>query len=178
MAKTHTRYPLGSVVLYNGVTLAHYGIGAAGILIGYAFAPTIAAPLAGGYLLFALAQMYVLMPLTVCPNCPYHRMADSRCVSAMNLVSRKIAREGDPRAFGRRAEGALCHNNLYMASLAFPIAAMVPALILGFSWIVLAAFVAVIGLMLFRIYVIFMKVACVHCAARDLCPNARQMGIS
>ena len=30
MAKVYAKYPLANIAIYNGVTLAHYGLGAAG----------------------------------------------------------------------------------------------------------------------------------------------------
>ncbi len=35
-----------------------------------------------------------------------------------------------------------------------------------------------LGLMLFRVFVIFKKVACVHCMAKKRCPNAIAMGLA
>ena len=90
---------------------------------------------------------------------------------------KKIAREGDPKDFPKRGEGLFCHNNLYMAALFLPIIAMIPALILDFSFKVLAIWFAVIGLLLFRFFVIFQKTACVYCAAKKECPNAQAMGL-
>jgi hypothetical protein len=80
-----------------------------------------------------IKQMYVIMPLTVCPNCVYYRMNDARCISGLNVISKRIAKEGDPKDLPKRGEGLFCHNNLYMAALVVPIIAMIPALILNFS---------------------------------------------
>src|SRR5664280_679454 len=77
-------YPLTSVILYNGVTLAHFGLGMLGILVGFRTWPTLAWILAVAYVLFALTQMYVLMPLKVCPTCAYRRIDGARCISALN----------------------------------------------------------------------------------------------
>jgi hypothetical protein len=79
--------------------------------------------------------------------------------------------------FGKRAEGTLCPNNLYLAALAIPIVAIIPALIINFSWLVLAIVVALIALLAFRFFVLFTRVACVHCRANNVCPNARAMGM-
>lgn len=35
----------------------------------------------------------------------------------------------------------------------------------------------VIALLLFRFFVVFTKVACIHCRAKNECPNAQAMGI-
>jgi len=118
------------------------------------------------------------MPLAVCPNCVYYRLKDSLCISGMNLVSRKIAKEGELKDFANRGEGILCHNNAYMAALFVPIIAMIPALAMSFSFPLLGLFLALIGLIVFRMFVLFPKVACVHCRAKRECPNAQAMGLS
>jgi hypothetical protein len=162
---------------YNGVTVLHYLLGAAGIAIGYG-SSTLSAFFGGLYLLYALVQMYLLMPLMVCPNCVYYGMENAVCISAMNLVSRKIARPGRLIDFDKRAKGLFCHNNLYMASFILPIVALIPALVMHFSSAVLGILLGLVGLMTFRIFVLFPRIACNHCSARNLCPNARAMGIS
>ncbi|KAF5429449.1 hypothetical protein C5S42_01675 [Candidatus Methanomarinus sp.] len=173
--KIYFEYPLLNVLIYNITTLFHFLLGGAGIILGYhSWMGNVLGTL---YILFAFFQMYILMPLLVCPNCVYYRMGNSRCTSGMNLVSKKIAREGNVKDFPKRGEGVFCHNNLYMAALFLPIIAMIPALILDFSFIVLAIWFAVIGLLLFRFFVVFQKTACIHCAAKKECPNARAMGL-
>jgi hypothetical protein len=173
----YTSYPLSSLLIYNGVTALHYVLGGIGIVLGYSL--SWAAYLLGSlYLAFAFVQMYVLMPLMVCPNCVYYKWDDSRCISGLNLVSKKVAREGDVKDFAKRGEGLLCHNNLYMAAKIFPIVAMIPALIFNFSPALLAIFLAVIGLLVFRMFVVFPKIACVHCRAKNICPNAEAMGLN
>ncbi len=122
--------------------------------------------------------MYVLMPLKVCPNCVYYSLKDSRCVSALNLVSRKLARPGDPEKFASRASGTLCPNNVYLASLILPALAMVPALVFNFSLLLLGFCLAVVGLLLFRFFFMFTHVACGHCQAKPVCPNAIAMGLN
>lgn len=172
----YPRYPVSSILIYNGATVLHYVLGAIGIIVGYKMSP---AAYVFGYLYIALAffQMYVLMPLTVCPDCVYYRMKDGRCISALNVLSRKIAKEGKLEDFPNRGKGIFCHNNFYMASFIVPIVALIPALFLNFSVSLLAIFLAVVGLMVLRIFVIFPKVACIYCCAKNECPNAKQMGI-
>jgi hypothetical protein len=175
-AEIYARYPLSSLLIYNGVTFLHFGLGGIGIMLG--FGPSWIGYLLGGiYLVFAFGQMYVLMPLTVCPNCHYYRTANSLCTSGLNVLSTKIAQEGNPQDFAKRAEGLLCHNNLYMAALFAPIILILPALILSFSAWLLAIWLAVVGLLLFRFFVIFGSIACLHCEAKYECPNAEQMGV-
>ena len=171
-------YPLASVAAYNGTTLAHYALGALGMIVGYGKWPALGWTLGLAYLVFAVVQMYVLMPLMVCPGCVYRRMDGARCISALNLVSAKIAAERDLDDFPRRAQGAFCHNNLYLAALVLPLLLMLPALFLDFSVVLLAVFLGVAALLVFRLFVLFRKVACVHCIAKKRCPNAQSMGLA
>lgn len=86
--------------------------------------------------------------------------------------------KGDIRDFPKRAKGIVCPNNLYLAALAIPIILMVPALIINFSLPVLIILLVVLGLLIFRFFFIFPKIACVHCRAKNICPNAQSMGLS
>jgi len=129
------------------------------------------------YLACMFTEMYVRMPLLVCPNCVYYRMENSLCISGLNIISRRFAKQGDPKNFPNRAKGIFCPNNLYVASLVIPIIAMIPALIINFSSALLVIFVAVVGLLLFRFFVIFTRIACIHCRAKNICPQAEQMGV-
>jgi hypothetical protein len=133
-AEIYTRYPISSILIYNGVTFLHFLLGGIGIALGYGLSD--ASYLFGAlYLAFAFVQMYVLMPLT------------------------------------------LCHNNLYLAALILPIIAMLPALVLNFSFALLIIFLSVVGLLLFRFFAIFTRIACLHCNAKYECPNAAQTGV-
>jgi hypothetical protein len=172
----YTRYPLSSVLVYNGATVAHYVLGGIGIILGYA--SWLGYLLGSLYLAFSFVEMYLHMPRMVCRNCVYYRLDNSRCISGLNLVSRKIAKEGNVASFPSRARGLLCPNNLYIASLAFPILAIIPALILSFSPAALVILVILVGLLLFRFFVIFPKIACVHCRAQHVCPQAQAMGFA
>ena len=175
-AKLYTRYPLSSVLIYNGSTILHFLLGGIGIILGYIFS-WVGYLVGALYLVFAFVQMYVLMPLTVCPSCVYYRAEDSICISGLNVVSKKIAQPRDPKDFPKRAEGLLCFNNLYMAALLVPILAIIPALVLNFSTWLLAIFLVLVGLLLFRFFVIFPQIACLHCSAKYKCPQAEAMGV-
>jgi hypothetical protein len=173
----YTRYPGSLIALYNGVTVLHFLLGGAGIMLGYS--PSWLAYLFGAlYLVFAFVEMYLVMPLTVCPNCVYYGMKNAVCVSGLNVVSAKIARKGDINDFSKRARGMFCHNNMYIASLALPVIAIIPALIINFSFLLLAIFIVVLALLLFRFFVLFTRIVCIHCRARNICPNAQSMGLS
>ena len=175
--KVHARYPISSVFIYNGTTILHYLLGGLGIVLGYNFIK-IGYPAGLVYIAFAFIQMYIIMPMKVCPNCVYYRMDKGLCVSGLNVFSRKIARQGNLEDFPGRAKGVLSHNKLYMAAKIFPILAIIPALIINFSLVLLVVFLVVLGLMVFRIFVIFPKIACIRCAAKKNCPNAQSMGLS
>jgi hypothetical protein len=176
-AELYTRYPLLNILNYNGTTILHYSLGGFGIMFSYDF--TWAAYVFGSlYLAFAFWQMYLFMPLKVCPNCVYYRLEGSICISGLNVLSRKIAREGDIKDFANRSKGLLCPNNLYLAALIIPIIAIIPALALSFSFGLLATFLVVLALLIYRFFVVFSRVACIHCRAKNICPNARSMNLS
>ena len=172
----YTRYPLRNILTYNGVTILHYILGGTGIIIGYNSWIGLSAGVV--YLLFSFSEMYVHMPLKVCPNCVYHTLKDSLCISGLNLVSRKVAKAGNTNSFSNRAKGFLCPNNLYIFSLVIPIIAVIPALIINFRFGLLAILLIIVGLLVFRFFVIFPKIACVHCRAQKICPQAQQMGFN
>jgi hypothetical protein len=176
-AKLYSRYPLSSVLIYNGSTILHFLLGGIGIVLGYSFSPWAGYTFGVLYLVFSFIEMYVVMPLAVCPNCIYYRAKDSICISGLNILSKKIAKEGDLKDFSRRAEGLFCPNNLYLASLVVPILAMIAALIVNFSVALLLVFLAVVGLLLFRFFIIFPRIACLHCRAKYECPQAGAMGV-
>jgi len=175
-AKLHQSYPLSSILIYELSTILHFLIGGLALILGYSFLWW--GDLIGLiYLIFAFLQMYILMPLTVCPNCVYYRMENACCVSGLNKISRKLAREGKPENFPKRAGGLFCYNNIYMIALFFPILATIPAIFLNFSYVLLTFFLIVVGLLVFRFFVIFPKVACLHCMAKYTCPVGEQIGV-
>jgi hypothetical protein len=169
----YTRYPLLSVFIYNGTTAGHYVLGGIGIMVGYG--SWIGYSLGSVYLAFSFIEMYVHMPLKVCCNCVYPRLKNSLCISGLNILAKKVAKEGKVEAFPHRAKGAFCPNNLYIASLVVPIVIIIPALILNYSFSALVILLVVVGLLLFRFFVIFPKIACVHCRAQNICPQAQSM---
>jgi hypothetical protein len=174
--KVYLSYPLSSIVVYHSVTMLHFLLGGSGIILGSNFSGP--GYLFGFlYLLFAFVQMYVIMPLTVCPNCIYCQVKHSCCISGLNVISQKMSKAGNLKDFPKRAKGLFCHNHLYMAALFVPILAMIPALILNFSLLLLTLFLAVVGLLWYRFLVVFPKIACVHCSAKYICPNAKAMGL-
>jgi hypothetical protein len=168
---------LASILLYHGTTVLHFLLGAAGLRVGYAFSGWIGHSLSFFYLAFAFSSMYLLLPLKVCPHCAYYRLKNSRCISALNLLSRKMVKEGKLEDFPKRSLGWACPNNLYLASLVFPIVAMVPVLIIQPSTLVWVIFASLISLLAFRFLIIFPVLACLHCCAKYMCPQAKSMGV-
>ena len=177
ITKVYTRYPISSILIYNGTTILHFLLGGFGIMLGYNFS-RINQPFGFLYLVFAFIQMYVIMPLVVCNNCFYYEIKDSVCISGLNVISKKIAKPGNPKNLVNRSKGIFSHNKLYMASLFIPIIAMIPALFLNFSFLLLAIYFIVVGLLLYRFFIVFPKVGCVHCIAKQKCPNAIAMGLA
>jgi hypothetical protein len=178
MSSVHRTYPLRDVALYNGITLLHFGLAALGLLIAYDHWPLLAWVLAIAYLVIALGQMYVVMPLVVCPACVYATMPGSRCVSGMNLLVARLRLTAPAEEFeARRTRGMLSHNKLYMGSLIAPIPLLAVGLVLNFSPLGLVVLLAVVALLAFRVVVVFKRRACPHCAAKGRCPNAKAMGI-
>jgi hypothetical protein len=171
----YSRYPITSIIIYNGITILHFFLGTAGIMLGFNY--WLGYLLGSIYLVFALVEMYVLMPLKVCPNCPYYVLKDSLCISGLNKLSAKVAHAGNSKEFPKRAKGMLCPNNLYIAGFILPVILAIPGLIINFSFILLAILIILIGLLVFRVLYIFPKLACGHCRAMNICPNARSMGI-
>jgi hypothetical protein len=170
-------YPWQDVALYNGVTLLHFGLAAAGLLLTYDRWPVLSWVLAIAYLVVALGQMYVMMPLVVCVACAYAAMPGARCVSGLSLIAARLRPAPLDEFEARRTRGALSHNKLYMGSLVAPIPLLALGLILDFSAAGLAVLLCVAALLAFRILVVFKRTACPHCAAKGRCPNARAMGI-
>ena len=179
MSDVHRSFPLRDVALYNGVTLLHFGLAAVGLLLVYGRWPALAWVLAIVYLVVALGQMYVVMPLVVCAACVYSTMPGARCVSGMNVIAARLVRSAPLGEFeARRTKGPLSHNKLYMGSLIAPIPLLAVGLIVNFSPAALAVLVGVAALLAFRVLVVFRRTACPHCAAKGRCPNARAMGIT
>jgi hypothetical protein len=158
------------------MVLLHFLLGGTSLILGYN--SWLGYLLGSIYLVFSFAEMYVLMPLKVCPNCPYYELDNSLCVSGLNVVSKRFAKEGNLKDFQKRAKGMFCPNNLYLASFITPIIALIPAAILNFSYALLAILLGLVGLLAFRFFVLFPKVACGHCRAKNICPNAKAMGLS
>jgi hypothetical protein len=69
------------------------------------------------YLVFALVEMYLLMPLKVCPDCPYYSLENSLCISGLNVVSRKLTRGGNIIKYVRTVLWVIDHRHLRLLCL-------------------------------------------------------------
>ncbi|HUJ67980.1 MAG TPA: hypothetical protein VLW86_00570 [Syntrophorhabdales bacterium] len=168
---------MSSIITYNGSTIVHFLLGGVGIVLSYGNSTRVGYTLGLLYVLLAFSEMYVVMPLAVCPSCVYRRMKGALCIAGLNVLSARVAKERAKKDFPKRAEGLFCANNLYMASLIVPIAAMIPGMIFNFSGLLLLVFLVVAGLLIFRFFIIFPKLACLHCKAKYACPQAGAMGV-
>jgi hypothetical protein len=83
----YARYPFKSIFAYNALTVVHFLLGAAILILGYGY--WIGYLLGFVYMLFAFGEMYLLMPLIVCPNCVYYKMENSLCISGMKQHIKK-----------------------------------------------------------------------------------------
>ena len=168
------RYPLWRVLGFNGLTILHYAIGCAAVALAYPSYPVIGLPLSAAYLVFALVQLYVLMPVIVCPGCVYRTIHTGRCATGLNVLSARLCPSA-PAATGfeERAHGALCQSSLCLWSLILPVPLAAPALVLWFTWTALALTLTVAGLAAVRLVVVARRAVCSHCLARRWCPAAR-----
>ena len=169
-AKPFRHYPLWRVLLTNGLTVAHYALGACAIVLAYPSHPVLGWPIGLAYFVYATVQLYVLMPVVVCPGCVYTSIKGGRCPSGLNLISARLSRAAAPTAgFEARTQGALCQSSLCLWSLVAPLPIALPGLALFFSWTGLA-WLAVAVLTALRLGGFYRLVVCSHCLARRWCP--------
>jgi hypothetical protein len=176
-AELYNRYPISSVFIYNASTILHFAIG--GLILCYTnrFVGSLGIVFGLLYFLFAFVEMYVTMPLQVCKNCVYFKLAGGLCISGLNVIAKKIARPGKPSDFPKRAAGPLSPNNIYIFNLAFPILCGIPILIFNFSYPLLFLEVFLVALLTVRFFFIIPQLACLHCQSKFVCPQAGQMGV-
>ncbi len=171
------RYPLWRVLCLNGLTVVHYVIGCVAVLVAYRSYPLLGWPIGLAYLVFALVQFYLLMPLVVCPGCVYRTVRDGRCARGLNLVSVRLCpSSASLTGFRERSHGALCQSNLSMWAWVLPVPLALPGVCASFSWLALTLTAAVSVLTILRLAVTRRRAACLRCLARRWCPitHARQ----
>jgi hypothetical protein len=176
-AALYNWYPVSSIAVYNGTTLLHFVVGGLVLLFSSRFFGTMGIAVAALYLSFSLLEMYVMMPRQVCRNCVYFRLENALCISGLNVAAKRFAKPGNPEDFPRRATGVFCPNNLYIFSLAFPIACGIPILVFNFSPLLLSLELFLFVLLATRFMIIIPRLACVHCLSKFVCPQAGLMGV-
>jgi hypothetical protein len=173
-SRSFRRYPLWRVLLTNGLTFVHYIAGASAIVVAYPNHPILGWPIGLAYFVYAVVQLYVLMPLVVCPGCVYASIPGGRCSSGLSLIAARLRpAPAQSAGFENRAQGALCQSSLCLWSLAAPLPIALPGLVVSFSWIGFAFNLAVAALTAVRLTGVFRLVVCSHCLARRWCPVAR-----
>jgi hypothetical protein len=175
--RLNKRYPTSTVWIYNATTVLHYILGSVGIMAGYNFAPLVGYPAGFVYLALAFAEMYIWMPMKVCPNCFYYKLEGSLCMAGLNVISQKVALEGKTADFGKRGAGPLCTDNLSLGILALPLVVMLPAFFFNFSIALLVCYAAVGILLVFRYAYFFPRLACRLCRSKAICPQAARLGV-
>ena len=173
-ARSFRRYPLWRVLCLNGLTVGHYFLGCGAILVAYRSYPLVGWPLGLAYLVFAVVQLYVLMPLVVCPGCVYRSVRDGRCPSGLNLISARLC---PPSAsaieFRERTHGTLCQSSLCLWSWVLPVPLALPGLAVSFSWLAATLTAIVTALTVIRLALVTKRAVCSHCLARRWCPVVR-----
>ena len=151
-ARSFRRYPLWRVLCLNGLTVAHYLLGCAAILLAYRSYPLVGWPCGLAYLVFATVQLYVLMPLVVCPGCVYRSVRGGRCPSDLNLLSARLcAPSPSALEFQERSHGALCQSSLCLWAWVVPVPLALPGLVVSFSWLAATLTATVAALALIRL---------------------------
>ena len=171
------RCPLWRVIAYTGLTLLHYGLGTALLLVAYRLVPALAWPLAVSYLVFAVTQRYVFMPLVVCPGCAYLTIEGGRCPCGTNLLAPRLMRlSAASDGFATRATGVLAPRKLDLAALVLPALLALPALLFAYSWVTLSL-VAIVGVLVVLRLALIEPAQCARCLERRWCPvrQARTM---
>ena len=167
------RFALWRVLSLDGLAVLHYTAGCLAILAAYRGHPVLAWPLGLTYLVFATVQLFVLMPLVVCPGCVYRTIRDGRCPSGLNLISARLC-PPSPNAleFRERSHGALCQSKLTWWSWIAPLPLALPGLALSFSWTAAAPTALVVALIAIR-RLASRRAVCPHCLAHRWCPASR-----
>lgn len=167
------RYPLWRSLCLNGVTLGSNALGCAAILVAYHGYPVLGWPLALSYLVFAVAQGYLFMPLVVCPGCVYRTLAGGRCPSGLNRLSARLCPpQPVPGGFAKRSSGVFSSGKLRLYSLVVPLSLALAGIVVRFSWLGVALTVTVASLALLQL-TLLRAMACSHCLARRWCTAAR-----
>jgi hypothetical protein len=175
--KTLTHYPSSYIFLYNSSTILHFFLGAFALVIGYDFL-WFKYLFGLFFLLFAFINMYIIMPLVVCPHCPYFSLEKSLCVSGLNIIANLITTKGNVKCFVKRNEGLVSHNNLIKLSLYLPFILILPAFFINLSIGLIIISFLLIGSIAFRLIYLIPVISCGHCRVKAQCPNAKKLKIT
>jgi hypothetical protein len=172
---TFKHYPLSHTWVYYIITIIHFLLGGMGIIYGYGF--SWAGKLVGySYLTFTFIQMFIIMPVVVCPGCEYYKRKQTRCISGLNIFAKRAWNRPSKKDLSVRDEGFFCHNHFIAVSLLLPVIFIIHALILNFSLFLLLCLLIIVSLLLFRILIILPKMACQNCISKAECPNSGTIG--
>ena len=167
-------YPLWRVICRNGLTLGHYCLGCAVILVAYRAYPIVGWPVGLSYVAFAVAQRYLLMPLVVCPDCVYQSLAAARRASGLKTTPARLGpRLVPPAGSTERTSGALSRSSLNVWSLLLPVPLAAPGLALSPSTLALCLTASAAVLTVTHLTLSARVGQCSHCPARGWCPVRR-----
>jgi hypothetical protein len=171
------RYPLWRVAGNTCLTLLHYGLGTALLLVAYRLVPALAWPLAASYLVFCVAQRYLFMPLVVCSGCAYLGIEGGRCSCGNNLIAARLTRlSAVSDGFAARTSGALAPHKLDVASFVLPLFLALPGLLFAYSPVTLSL-VAIVGVSVVLRMALVEPSNCARCLQRRWCPARRTQTI-
>jgi hypothetical protein len=166
------RYPLWRVVGLDCLTVTHFALGGAAVLLAWRTQPLVAWPVGLAYLVFAAVQTFVLTPLVVCPGCVYRAVAGARCPSGLNLLSARLCPPaGDTAEFRRRTCGSFGQTSLSLCSWAFPVAATAAGFAVHFWWPAAVLTAALAASLTLRV-ILERTAVCPRCLSRRWCPVA------
>jgi hypothetical protein len=176
-AALYNRYPISSILVYNLTTIIHFAVG--GLIIGYpkVIFGNLGIYFGGFYFALSFVNMYIIMPFQVCKNCVYYKIENGLCISGLNVVSKKLFKAPPAQNLSQRAQGLLCPNKMYIASLVFPILCGIALLIYKFTTTLMLLELFLFAFLIIRFFYIIPQLACVHCRSKFVCPQAGQMGV-
>ena len=150
-------YPWTVPLLENAVWGGVYALGA---LILWRIHPVVA----GAYLAYALACMYLLLPRLVCTSCSYFGRT---CHSGQGRLAALLFAPRDQAEFARRFRSMRLAAPVFLA----PLLAGIVLLPLRFSWRLAAATVVFGVLALGCTRLVTKRLGCPRCRQRHVCPG-------
>jgi hypothetical protein len=173
-AKLFTSYPRSHVLIYNASLILHFFLAAYAIVVGYDFF-WFKYLFGLFYLLFAFIHAYVILPLAICPHCPYFTLENACCVSGLNIVSVMITTKGSGKNFKTRAQSFSSYDSVFWLSILLPLPLVLPAFIINFSIKLLIACMLLLASIAFRLFYLIPNISCAHCKAKTKCSHYRKM---